>query len=120
MLMLVLCCTGTSRPVSVSGQGSGKFHHGYGYDPNSDGWKVDCSSGTQKSFSTYTVAKPEVWAPLLHFTPFTSNIVRLAVILRCCWQMSEAVEDVTSFRMCPVLPGSAMFQNLVMCLKSRA
>ena len=41
-------------------QGSGRYHHGYGYDPSSDGWKVDCSSGTQKSFSTYTVAKPEV------------------------------------------------------------
>ena len=46
--------------MSLSKQGSGKFHHGYGYDPNSDGWKVDCSSGTQRSFSTYTVAKPEV------------------------------------------------------------
>lgn len=44
----------------MTGQGSGRYHHGYGYDPSSDGWKVDCSSGTQKSFSTYTVAKPEV------------------------------------------------------------
>ena len=56
-----VAATGTSRPLSESRRGSGKFHHGYGYDPNSDGWKVDCSTGTQKSFSTYTVAKPEVW-----------------------------------------------------------
>ncbi|KAL3145639.1 hypothetical protein ABBQ32_003181 [Trebouxia sp. C0010 RCD-2024] len=50
---------GVCRPISLSNQGSGKFHHGYGYDPSSDGWKVDCSSGSQKSFSTYTGAKPQ-------------------------------------------------------------
>ena len=44
----------------MSRQGSGRAHHGYGYDPSSDGWKVDCSSGLQKSFSTYTGPKPEV------------------------------------------------------------
>ncbi len=56
----VAACTGASRANCLSKQGSGRYHHGYGYDPSSDGWKVDCSSGTQKSFSTYTVAKPEV------------------------------------------------------------
>lgn len=52
-----------SRPKSICRQGSGRAHHGYGYDPKSDGWKVDCSTPTQRSFSTYTMAKPEV-APL--------------------------------------------------------
>ncbi|KAA6430088.1 MAG: hypothetical protein FRX49_00519 [Trebouxia sp. A1-2] len=51
--------SGASRANCLFKQGSGRYHHGYGYDPSSDGWKVDCSSGTQKSFSTYTVAKPE-------------------------------------------------------------
>lgn len=58
-------------------QGSGRYHHGYGYDPSSDGWKVDCSSGTQKSFSTYTVAKPEV----KRYSAFNVIVVVIVIVI---------------------------------------
>lgn len=73
----VAACADASRAMCISKHGSGRYHHGYGYDPSSDGWKVDCSSGTQKSFSTYTVAKPEVRLSFKAFkTASTANLSR--------------------------------------------